>query len=231
MDKKLIDKIKKLLALAESSNENEAQLAMLKAQELIVKHKLTMKDIESEEVAINVEKKITDFTYTSKTKWKCLLAMTIANNFGCYCYTNISREYDERKHDFGKINRISFIGTDEDVNVCLLVFEYALNTITTRIKEEQARMKREKLSTAGIATNFGYGFVAGLKEKFTEQLEKNSDWGLVIVKAQEVEDLYNSMAFTKGRPLSQKVSRASEAYSKGYKEGKNFSAADRIAGN
>ena len=42
MDEKLIEKIKKLLALSESSNENEAKIAMLKAQELLAKHKLSI---------------------------------------------------------------------------------------------------------------------------------------------------------------------------------------------
>ena len=40
------DKIAKLLALAESPNENEAKLALLKARKLMAKHKLSEKDIE-----------------------------------------------------------------------------------------------------------------------------------------------------------------------------------------
>jgi uncharacterized protein YoaH (UPF0181 family) len=35
---KIVEKIQKLLALSESSNENEAKLSMLKAQELLAKH-------------------------------------------------------------------------------------------------------------------------------------------------------------------------------------------------
>ena len=38
-------KIAKLLALAESSNENEAKLALLRARELMAKYKLDMKDL------------------------------------------------------------------------------------------------------------------------------------------------------------------------------------------
>lgn len=34
------DKIKKLLALAESPNENEAQAALLKARQLMAEHKI-----------------------------------------------------------------------------------------------------------------------------------------------------------------------------------------------
>lgn len=45
MDEKLVKKIQKLLALSESSNEHEAQSAMLKAQELLIKHKLSLKEV------------------------------------------------------------------------------------------------------------------------------------------------------------------------------------------
>lgn len=40
------DKIKKLLALAESPNENEAQAALLKARQLMAEHKIGEADLE-----------------------------------------------------------------------------------------------------------------------------------------------------------------------------------------
>ena len=44
---KIIDKVKKLLALSESSNPNEAFLAAKRARRLMDQHSLTKKDIES----------------------------------------------------------------------------------------------------------------------------------------------------------------------------------------
>lgn len=38
------EKIKKLLALSESSNEHEAKAALLKARELMAEHKISMSD-------------------------------------------------------------------------------------------------------------------------------------------------------------------------------------------
>ena len=43
------DKIKKLLALAESPNENEAQAALLKARQLMAEHKIGEADLEEPE--------------------------------------------------------------------------------------------------------------------------------------------------------------------------------------
>ena len=45
MNEKVVDKIKKLLALATSSNENEAQLAAERANELLVKYNLSMQEV------------------------------------------------------------------------------------------------------------------------------------------------------------------------------------------
>lgn len=228
-NEKIINRIEKLLALAKSSNKNEAEAAMLKAQELLAKHKLTLADIEGNKKDIKVDIKVTDFYYTSKTKWKCLLAKVIADNFGCYCYTTLASEYNMKKYCYEKINKISFLGKDEDVNICLIVYEYALNTVLERIKEETKIRRKNGVSAAGLATDFGFGFTAGLEAMYKEQVKSNSSYALVVVKEAAVEEAYKNMNFTKGRPLSQKVNGRSDGYAAGYKAGKNFSASNRIA--
>ena len=42
-DNKIIDKIEKLIALSSSDNENEAKAAMLKAQELMAKYEILLR--------------------------------------------------------------------------------------------------------------------------------------------------------------------------------------------
>ena len=54
------DKIRKLLALAESPNEHEAKAALLKARQLMAEHKLSENDVKCKTLEI-VEKKIEDF--------------------------------------------------------------------------------------------------------------------------------------------------------------------------
>lgn len=46
MNEKIVLKIKKLLALSKSENQHESQNAMLKVQEMLMKHKLSLKDVE-----------------------------------------------------------------------------------------------------------------------------------------------------------------------------------------
>lgn len=102
MDNKIIEKIQKLLSLSESSNEHEAEVAMLKAQEFLAKYKLSIKEVkEYKGYNSKIQEKATDITFT-KAKWKAQLAGAISDNFGCYHYfrrkgTNIIVFLAERK--------------------------------------------------------------------------------------------------------------------------------------
>ena len=58
MDIKVVEKIKKLLALSESSNEHEAKVSLLKAQELLAKHKLSLKEVKEFKIYNNSIKKL-----------------------------------------------------------------------------------------------------------------------------------------------------------------------------
>lgn len=60
------DKIAKLLALAESPNENEAKAALLKARELMAEHKLRREDVKKAKKE-KVIRKVLDITCTAMT--------------------------------------------------------------------------------------------------------------------------------------------------------------------
>lgn len=84
MDTAVILEVKKLLALGESSNEHEAKLAIFRAQELLAKHKLPLKEIKEYQYAkINV--------IENKTEHKvCLFHIKTLINFmnNYYLITN-----------------------------------------------------------------------------------------------------------------------------------------------
>ena len=123
IDQGIIQKIKKLLALASSDNENEAQAAMMKAQELLAKHKLTIRDVNDVHEESKVIEKQTAVTF-KKATWKGRLSSVIASNFCCYNYY-----YTDKTH------RVSFMGLPEDVETAVSVFEYAVEYITGRTRQ------------------------------------------------------------------------------------------------
>ena len=221
MNKEVIEKIKKLLALSESSNEHESSTAMLQVQKLLVKHKLSMKEVEEygEKEPINVVNDMSDICMTTG-KWKGILAMVICENFGCYCYS----QSKNRK------TYVTFVGKDTDVTVCKIVLQYAIDCIKSRVDSFKRQYKREGRSTRGLEVTYALNFIKGLKQAFEEQKKANEqEWGLVLVKAPEVEKAWNELSLRKGSVYRPTVVNDGDVKNSAYEEGKRFSVSDRIA--
>lgn len=222
VNEKIIERVKKLLSLANSNNVNESESAMLKAQELMAKYKLSIKDIDVKEKNNEVVDIISDFEYTIRSQWKGTVALVIGENFGCHVYANVV-------YKNGRKNRLKvcFIGEEENVEIVKIVYEYALKVCDERISKIQKDYKKKGLSTTGIPQSYGIGFATGLKAKYSEQLKANQDWGLVVVKSKDV------IEYTKNKKLSKSNARTryreNEHYSSGYTDGKNFTTNNVLA--
>lgn len=219
MDNKIIDKIQKLLALSESSNEYEAQASMLKAQQLLAKHKLTLRQVEEfKEYSSDIQERKTKITFT-KAKWKANLAGLIADNFGCYCFLRTRNT-----------NTITFFGREEDVIVCNIVLEYAIDCINSAVKKLRYKYLRNRYSTKGLENDYAMGFISGLEKKFEEQRKSNEEWGLILIKDSQVIQAYeektNQFKGTVNTRISFKGYR--DVFGKGFKDGGEFSISDKI---
>ena len=217
MDTKLIERIQKLLSLSESSNEHESKVAMLKAQEILVKHKLSIQEVKNIKISNSkiLENK-SNISFT-KAKWKGKLANLIADNFGCYNYYRTRR-----------VHTIAFFGKEEDVMVCNIVLEYSIDCIESNIKRIQRESKKEGYSVKGIGNDYALGFIDGLKENFEEQKRHNQEWGLILVKDKEVVDAYTNIAFTGSVNSNAKFQGNTDIYHQGVKDGEKFSITDKI---
>ena len=157
-------KIKKLLALAESPVEAEAQAALLKSRELMAKHKLSerdLKDVGKREVK-DIELEIT--CSKRRDPWIVNLSGVIAENYCCKGY---------RRHSPGsQTQRMGFIGFEDDVEICVVVFKYAVDCVLAKIKEIKKEYKQYGLQAdyiKRICDSYGYGFVNGANEAFKKQ--------------------------------------------------------------
>jgi hypothetical protein len=84
---KIIEKIKKLLALAKSPNPNEAAIALKMAQDLIAEYKIDQSDVN----IMEIESKDAKTAYRDKPpRYELLLFSEISSAFGCklllFCY-------------------------------------------------------------------------------------------------------------------------------------------------
>ena len=218
MAQDLKNKIRKLLALAHSPNEHEAKAALLKARELMAEHKLT--EAECAEAASKKVKNI-------RTKWSCSkrrdpwliqLSGLIGEHYCCKGY---------RTHYSGKqTQEIGFIGLEDDVEVCVEIFDYAARCVSARTKEIKKELsgyftryiRRE-------ADSYGYGFCAGLSEAYEEQRRRKekdeSGWGLVLVIPKEVEEATKHLGNEEFRARTEEQLSGRSLY-EGYEAGKKF---------
>jgi len=215
------DKIKKLLALAESPNENESRAALLKAHQLMAEHKLT--EIELREVKKQAIKDIRTNITCSKCRnpWVVKLSAVIGENYCCQGYRNHKRG--------SQVQHMGFVGLEEDVEICAIVFQYAVNCILSEIKQ----IKRENAYydnnyVKKLCDSYAYGFIAGIQEAFQRQQEEHrQSWGLVLMMPKEVEEAVKNWKKQKFKTQSQE-NISCEAYIEGYYEGKQFDPRKRL---
>ncbi len=214
-----IDKIRKLFALADNPNEEEAKAALLKARKLMAEHKLTdrdIKDVGGEEL-VTLESK---YTCTSiRDSWLLKLSGVIAYNYCCS-----ARSYKEWNK---KTRYVHFVGFDDDVHVCLEVFEYAVGFIHNefaRIKNDLDSYYRKDLRT--LCNSYAYGFCAGLKNMYQRQSEEiQNEYGLVPVMSDVLKE--DNAKFPKSNFYQKydiEFDRYSTEYSDGFYDGTNFTA-------
>ncbi len=207
------EKILKLLPLAESPNENEAKLAILKARQLMAEHKLSeaeVKDLSKQEV----QKIITDiFCSPRKNPWIVPLSEVISENYCCKAF--------RRKEKYKQILQVGFIGLQDDVEVCIAILKYAMDCINSGIKIIRHRYGPSKATTIQ-SNSYAIGFVNGIETAFQRQQQENqSTWGLILTTPQEVLDAISGMEKQHYQPKAfQALSR--QEYFQGFEEGKKF---------
>ena len=214
-NKDILLKVKKLLALANNSSsyEGEATNAFLKAQELMVKHNLTMEEVTKDQKPAEAK---ADYSVSSgsNTAWKVALAKILADNFKC----------EVLKCGSG----FCFIGMPEEVQLTISLFNLASDIMDKGMKKVRRNARKAGLNTSGIAGDYAAGFLDGLKAKFDEQVQKEG-WGLILVKPDAVTQKRNQLSAGKSI-IKDKLGRKGNmaAYDQGYQEGKNLNTNKQI---
>jgi hypothetical protein len=112
----IIEKIKKLLALANSSNEHEAALAASHAQRLLAEHNLAMADLETAQKPDKADKVETAVS-KSLPKWMRQLSAGVSIAFDCQAIHHPAS------------GKMTFIGVGTDVQIAVYTFTYLERTI------------------------------------------------------------------------------------------------------
>ena len=139
MNQEHVEKIKKLLALSQSSNVHEAALALQRAQELMQKHNVTMThvrlaDVKEAKAFVGKVK-----NPASHIKW---LARMVADAFGCNMI--LMPEY---VGFYGWVTSVQFIGIDTAAELSSYAFDVLRRQLERDRKHHLTTLKRCKRAT------------------------------------------------------------------------------------
>ncbi|GMQ60314.1 DUF2786 domain-containing protein [Vallitalea sediminicola] len=207
----IIEKVQKLLRLAESQNEYEAQSAVAKARLLMARYKLSMNDIQEKE-----DKVVQGETEKMRSPWKRTLAHVIAKHFRCKTYLR----------NRGNCYRVIFLGLEEDVELTSLIYKQVVNIIN--ISSRRKRLDRK---------SYAIGFIQGLDKKLRQQTikmknENEEEYALVAVMPVPVIKKYNEIekGFSgnfKGKRIDQEQIDYN-SYQTGRQDGLNYSKDEEL---
>lgn len=215
----ILDKISKALRLGENnSNENEAQNAILVAQKLMAKYRITQEDIndfvnekDNQDVEVIEEKTAKE---VNNDKWKRSLMITIARNFRCDAYY--------------RGGKLVIVGEKEDILISKRIYLYAkqsiFNNFKTFFKEHYEPYELDNSVRNKLKREYALGFINGLSEKFEKQKE-NSELSLVVINP-NVKKYINNIKFT-GVHRSRKSDITNQyCYQQGKEDGRNLADID-----
>lgn len=158
--KKALEKIKKCLSLANSSNPHEAEAAMRQARKLMDKFNLEASDIEAsrvEEFQLTIGK-----SRTIPEKWQRMLGKTVAEAFGCaFIY----------RYGTSAGRRLVFIGERGQPELC----SYAYDVLLRQLKESRRQYLANLLEPNPAARKKkGMFYTEGWIEAIYKQVRKFS---------------------------------------------------------
>lgn len=164
----VMQKISKLLALAESDNEHEAISASLFAQKLLAKYNIDLEQVQAkDDEEINIEEVQADVG--TGNKWKYQLADVIAKNYRCKDY-------------FSGSSTIVFHGYKQDVVIARRIYMYLFSVCKRLAKKYVKEKKEEGYNTEGMYNSFCAGFIRGVNKELAKQCTE-----LMIITPKAVE--------------------------------------------
>lgn len=219
MEERIIEKIRKCLALANNNpSEEEAKAAALQAQKLLAKYNISMADVtELEQEVEEIVEVATWFNEIVKgvaRAWKYELAEIVAKNFRC-------------KHFFYGKRAVAFYGHKTDAEAASEVYKYLFgmgDKLATRVTYRVLRQyhkRGESAQISGIYNSWVKGFLKGLREGFDKQCT-----ALMIVVPEDVKESYaeKSKSFKSLQLGMRNTGFSNEAYNDGFVTGKGAMA-------
>ncbi len=232
IDERIIRKLKKLLALSASDNENEATLAMIKAEEIMRKHNLSTVDVAMDGSGAYVQSKDIQGLTKRVQKWERALGISIANIFWGKAITIRFP---------GKGWKMTFVAGKTDLEIITDLYERLRRTIK-RMSGEYVRNNPDPfISPRTLHNSYRIGMLITISERLqklkenTQPSNTKNSYGitgkeLMVVKDKAVEQRVKQM-FPDLKMVSTRFSSVdAAAFEKGKIDGKTVNLNKSVHG-
>lgn len=220
--KSIIEKVKKLLSLANSSNEYEAKLATSKANELLIKHNLDMQQIKDKTFDYETEEALrSGLTFKSHQK---LIAGLLKEYF--FVRVVISRKfmgYSSGNHAYYRQSRaqyqkiIQIIGTKENCEIAGYIFSY-LDDMYPKL---WLQYKKQTEIDHSAKISYYKGLTRGIGDMlYDTRWRVQQETGLVLVNDHKLEEYVDKRTSGKDYGGINDKNSNSEVYKDGIQDGK-----------
>ena len=208
---KIFERIAKLLALAESANQHEAQAAMAAAQRLMLKHNI-------DSIQARAERGYT-FRHVGEPTGRVTEAERIVSAIlGSHFFVETIWVPAYRPHDGRWGSVLEVCGTLPNVEMAAYVHDFLHHTAEQLWREHK---RAARITGDRDRRTFLAGVMAGFYEKLQAEKKRNQDQGLVWIRDADLEGFYR-----KRHPRIQHVrhrgARRTEAHAHGRAAGRNI---------
>lgn len=218
----IIEKIRKLLALANSSNEHEAALAASHAQRLLSEHNLAMADITSEQKPQSADKVEATVSKTLP-KWVRHLSAGVCTAFDCQAIHHPA------------IGKMIFVGVGADAQVAAYTFAYLDRTVRRLCSSYMKHHVNDNVINRHrelMRQSYYLGAVSTITGRLREQkaVTPTTPGALVPIKEGLIKRAMSDMGPTR-MVMSRRSYINSDAYSKGQQDGQQVGINKGISGS
>lgn len=215
MEELIIDKIKKLLALAGNNpSESEAQSAIAKAQELMIKHNIEESKLGRATKQEAIWAKVGNHT-RKPNHHEIYIMSAVAKHFKCFS-TLKGRDNDRR---------LWILGMKSDTEIMLSTYNFAVSIFEARFDSYLKNLKNTREytnpsfgQTMAYKNAFMLGYCKGLTDALTENERR---FALVVQLPEEVNDILKTLHIKSANAVM-RVDKSGRAEASGFKAGQEF---------
>lgn len=171
---KVLDKVRKLLALSQSANEHEAALAAEKAQALLAEYNLSLKDVEAKEQHSEYTQDAVD---TGHITWIRITMAGCAELYFCGYYFMKWRVPGTK----GSMkDRHYFVGEKHNIIVAELMGAYLVSTIRRLSLEGSKTQFIDQSDIFKYRQSFCLACASRLRARIAERIQKSKQGGVQV---------------------------------------------------